>query len=85
MEVVIFHMEKIILGLLDSENGISALVETQSKNRSETSEVCACVGRVGRGWLQEGWHGCSFPGQPGVQLLVMGQILPSTLKKPEPP
>lgn len=54
-----FSHEKIILGLLHSENGISALMETQSKNRNEMSEVCACVGRVGRGlaagrmaWLQ---------------------------------
>lgn len=36
--------------MVHSENGISALVEIQSKNRSEMSEVCACVGRVGRGF-----------------------------------
>lgn len=53
-----FSHEKIILGL-HSENGISALMETQLKNRNEMSEVCACVGRAGRGlaagrmaWLQ---------------------------------
>lgn len=45
-----FSREKIILGVLRSENGISALVEIQSKKRSEMSEVCACVGRVGRGF-----------------------------------
>lgn len=59
-------------------------METQSKNRSTVSEVCACVGRAGNEMAAERIHGCNFPGQPEIQPLVMGQIPLRVIEIPEP-